>query len=84
MSDTTYEPKPIDVLPLNNQLKNIMLLYPELVERLLPIKNAIEWLEGAELQLYQLTRHKRFEQSGELFKESSGLDGDNPMQVLKR
>lgn len=79
MTELEYQPKPIDWLPLNNRMKNIMVLYPELVERLLPIKIALEWLEGTDFQLDQLLRNKKFDQSGDLInRDSSGLEGDNP------
>lgn len=81
MTELEYQPKPIDRLPLNNRMKNIMVLYPELVEQLLPIKIALEWLEGTDFQLDQLLRNKKFYQSGDLInRDSSGLEGDNPLQ----
>ncbi|MGL5037498.1 MAG: hypothetical protein ACRC6F_07145 [Aeromonas sp.] len=55
--------------------------YPELAAKLLPIKIAMEWLEGANHQLEQLWGNKTFSQMGPLImRDSSGLRGDNPLQ----
>lgn len=55
--------------------------HPELADKLLPIKTALEWLEGANHQLEQQWGNKDFSQLGSLImREASGLQGDNPLQ----
>ena len=55
--------------------------YPELAAKLLPIKIALEWLEGANHQLEQQWGNKDFSQlSSLLMRDASGLQGDNPLQ----
>ncbi len=55
--------------------------YPELVEKLLPIKLALEWLEGANHQIEQQWGNKDFSQLGSLImRDDSGLQGDDPLQ----
>lgn len=57
-----------------------MQVYPELAAKLLPIKIALEWLEGANHQLEQQRGHKDFPQLGSLIlRDASGLQGDNPL-----
>jgi hypothetical protein len=71
----------IDTLPLNKTLRDVMEKHPELAKKLLPIKIALEWLEGANYQLEQQWGNKTFSQSGMLFmRDASGLQGDNPLQ----
>ena len=55
--------------------------YPELAAKLLPIKIALEWLEGANHQLEQQWGNKDFSQlSSLIMRDASGLQGDNPLQ----
>ncbi|MFB2828692.1 hypothetical protein ACE1BS_03530 [Aeromonas jandaei] len=71
----------INTLPLNKTLREIMEEYPELAAKLLPIKIALEWLEGANHQLEQQWGNKDFSQLGSLImRDASGLQGDNPLQ----
>ncbi|MBA2800652.1 hypothetical protein H1I79_19960 [Aeromonas veronii] len=71
----------VNTLPLNKTLREIMEEYPELAAKLLPIKIALEWLEGANHQLEQQWGNKDFSQLGSLImRDASGLQGDNPLQ----
>lgn len=45
-----HAPNPLDILPLNSSIKQIMEQYPELKESLLKVKIAFDWLEGADLK----------------------------------
>jgi hypothetical protein len=74
-------PEFINTLPLNKALRGIMEEYPELAAKLLPIKIALEWLEGANHQLEQQWGNKDFSRLGSLLmRDASGLQGDNPLQ----
>ncbi|MBE8763452.1 hypothetical protein V6S06_22465 [Aeromonas hydrophila] len=76
-----HAPNPLDILPLNSSIKQIMEQYPELKESLLKVKIAFDWLEGADLKLQQLSSKKSFFELAELAKrDDAGLDGDNPFE----